>query len=620
MASYARRSNWIIPVLAAAVATSTSWAGITPSGDLSPTNPSNWTNSTQAYIGNTANGTLLVNDGSLLLSDSGFLGHSGGVVGLVTVDGIGSKWTLHANLFVGYTGTGTLNITDGGQVNSVMNGGECSYLGCQTGARGMVNVDGPGSTWTVTSCLLVGAYGTGTLNITNGGQVTVTNGPTYVAAHSTGTGSINFGANGGTLTTPSLGAVPAQITGTGTIITRGLVSDGSLVFDATHGLRQTLTWINSSQNVTVHVDLTSESPDLGAGYQDAGTLTIRDGVTVKSGYGYLGYRNGSTGIATVSGAGSTWTTREGFLVGYSGTGTLNITNGGRVNSDGLPDYSRVRLGNDAGAMGIVNVDGPGSMWTMSNYLNVGYSGTGILHITNGGTVTSPEVSVNTLSLIVLSVGDNSVLTPYELVNNGMIRLQAAPAVAAGSYTPMTATRWYGSGTITALGGQWNNTTHVVTVAPAAGASAGTPVGIDTSVQQRLTFTDAATTKSVWLGFPGTITSSHLTVAGAMLTLTESTALQQQLTDPSALQAGWNFTTSGYTPGDPVALSIEIGPNFSPDALTIYHYDGSSWTPFAAPDLSYDGTYANFTVTSFSAYAIAAPVPEPLTLSLLWLSN
>ena len=39
-----------------------------------------------------------------------------------------------------------------------------------------------------------------------------------------------------------------------------------------------------------------------------------------------------------------------------------------------------------------------------------------------------------------------------------------------------------------------------------------------------------------------------------------------------------------------------------------------WTPYNAQDLTYDGTYASFTATGFSGYAVT--VPEPGTLVLL----
>jgi len=46
--------------------------------------------------------------------------------------------------------------------------------------------------------------------------------------------------------------------------------------------------------------------------------------------GYLGYQNGSIGVATVDGPGSTWTNSGTVYVGSAGGGMLHITNGGQV--------------------------------------------------------------------------------------------------------------------------------------------------------------------------------------------------------------------------------------------------------------------------------------------------
>ena len=45
---------------------------------------------------------------------------------------------------------------------------------------------------------------------------------------------------------------------------------------------------------------------------------------------YVGYNTGSTGTVTVSGSASKWTNYDGLYVGYSGSGSLAITNGGSV--------------------------------------------------------------------------------------------------------------------------------------------------------------------------------------------------------------------------------------------------------------------------------------------------
>ena len=134
--------------------------------------------------------------------------------------------------------------------------------------------------------------------------------------------------NGGTLTTRSLFATQGQFTGSGTINTRGLVSDVDLVFDATHGMVQSLTWLGGQQNISVSLDLSAAGAgpaDLGVGYFGLGSLAVR-GVTVTTTAGYLGYKAGSQGTALTEGTSSLWSTGI-FYAGYSGTGSLTVSQG-----------------------------------------------------------------------------------------------------------------------------------------------------------------------------------------------------------------------------------------------------------------------------------------------------
>ncbi len=128
------------------------------------------------------------------------------------------------------------------------------------------------------------------------------------------------------------------------------------------------------------------------GHNGAGTLSVTDGTSFNAGYypSYLGYNPGSTGVVTVNGSGSTWTIPSGqtggipsVTVGYYGSGTLSITNGGAVNST----YDNT-IGYGGNSAGVVSVDGAGSTWTTSCNLNVGVNGGGTLSITNNGNVSA----------------------------------------------------------------------------------------------------------------------------------------------------------------------------------------------------------------------------------------
>ena len=72
----------------------------------------------------------------------------------------------------------------------------------------------------------------------------------------------------------------------------------------------------------------------------------------------------------------------------------------------------------------------------------------------------------------------------------------------------------------------------------------------------------------------------------------------------------------YWGGYPSYLSFGIGSGFSRNGLEIWQYDGTNWTQYATNDLTYDGTYASFTMGSLSEYAVTGVVPEPSSLVLL----
>ena len=353
-------------------------AAVVWSGDVDPADPTTWTSSTDGYIGKTGSGTLDITDGSDVLDDDGFIGYNSGSTGEVTVGGADSTWTNTYNLVIGTSGNGTLSITGGGTVNNTY-----GQIGFFSGSTGEVTVDGIGSTWASSYMLYVGSEGNGTLNITGGGEVTG-GWTTWVSRYPSSTGSIHF--DNGTLTTGGFISASDDLTGTGTINTGGLVSDVDLVFDATHGLSQTLT-INDNPGQNITVNLTTDgSGAMGAGYGGMGTMSISDGIIIESSYSYIGYKSGSVGEVTVDGVGSTWTSSGSLVVGIDGSGTLNITGGGEVsNSYGY-------IGSGSGSTGEVTVDGVGSTWMNNTELYVGNFGNGTLNITDGGKVSNGHPS------------------------------------------------------------------------------------------------------------------------------------------------------------------------------------------------------------------------------------
>jgi T5SS/PEP-CTERM-associated repeat protein len=165
-----------------------------------------------------------------------------------------------------------------------------------------------------------------------------------------------------------------------------------------------------------------------------GSLLVQNGGTVTSADAEIGHDAGSTGTATVDGAGSTWTLSSDLEVGTDGDGTLFVTNGGSVSSIGGS------VAFDTGSTGTATVDGAGSMWTVTGELTVGGNsmgpgGTGVLNVQNGGVVTATGGMMiwagGTLA------GDGTVVANVE--NAGLVSPGTSPGTLTitGNYTQDT---------------------------------------------------------------------------------------------------------------------------------------------------------------------------------------
>ncbi|HBO42410.1 MAG TPA: hypothetical protein DD670_00410, partial [Planctomycetaceae bacterium] len=361
------------------------WTGVAGQVSVSGAG-SKWATGKYLHVGESGNGTVTITGGATVNTASyGFIGNNTGSTGKLTIDGVGSKWDVVGGVFVGYAGDGELNITDGGVIRDSFFLAQ-NAIGYEVDSKGVATVSGAGSTWATIGAMGVGYSGDGTLNISDGGVVTV-GGTTMVAWNPGSTGKIDFGDGGGTLATKMLWASSSQLLGTGTIHARGLVSDVALVFDDDRGTIQTFAITGPmDQNVTVNLNMSNPADvgDLGAGYLTTGSITIRDGMNVNSITGQLGYHSGSSGSATITGANSKWTTSEEFYVGNSGNGTLTVGNGGTLES-----YYAV-IGDEDGSSGTATITGGGSTWTNVRDITIGVYGSGVLNVFDGGVVNNRD--------------------------------------------------------------------------------------------------------------------------------------------------------------------------------------------------------------------------------------
>jgi len=482
----------------------------------------------------------------------------------VDVSGTGSDVGM---LGAGCVGNGSLVIQDGVKVRS-----SWGYVGYQAGSNGTVTISGAGSQWNVNDeglttnnrGLFVGVRGCGTMEIADGGNVTTTTG--VIASEAGSSGVV------------------------------------------------TVTGVGSSWTV-------SRSSYFDVGKHGTGTLNIINGGTVTSNTSNLGSNSGATGTVNVDGAGSTWVNSGSIYVGYyGGRGTLNITNGGNVQSD----LSSIGNCNYSNCVGSATVDGAGSTWKVGHFFGVA---NGTLNITKGGVVaitpsapTPMACDFNNLGRVNIDVGCGSLLDigTGSLGNYGVIYLSAGANAAAGVYTPIIAGSWSGFGSYETVGGFWDIDNHVFKISDIKQGSSGETISIALTSTQRVLISDAKTGWSVGASFQASTGTTPLEVTATAISDDVLSLLQTTVSAKSIL-GGWVFSTAGYTEGDPVYLSVKIGSEYSLDSLNIWHFDGDNWSKYLATDMSYDGTYVNFTVTGFSGYAVSgAKIPEPGSLTLLTL--
>jgi T5SS/PEP-CTERM-associated repeat protein len=147
--------------------------------------------------------------------------------------------------------------------------------------------------------------------------------------------------------------------------------------------------------VTVSGDTTAlpwnSSGANAVGISGTGSVEITEGDTLDTFVCYLGYLQTGEGTMLVTGSGSTFNASYGLAVGVHGIGTLNVMNGGVVNSGGCIHGGVNHIGTEdnATAVCVATVDGAGSQWNCESDLTVGgvdVNGTAMLNISTGGVV------------------------------------------------------------------------------------------------------------------------------------------------------------------------------------------------------------------------------------------
>lgn len=261
------------------------------------------------------------------------IGYAAGSTAIATIDGsAGAAKFRDTAQFVGYRGTGTLNVINGGNVTVDVDAG----LGEQRGITGTVNVTGANSTYGAAT-MTAGENGSGVIAITAGGAMTLSNSLTLADAPGA-SGSVTVDGTGSNLTVNGLALIGAG--GTASLSTTG---------GATFGAANLSVGLAGTTSGSATFDGTGTAGGISADVTigTAGSLSIKNGATLISHGTDKVQANGTAlGAVTIDGSGSQWTSSA-----LTVNGSLTVQNGGTLKAGTLQNTGNM----DIGAGSIVNV-------------------------------------------------------------------------------------------------------------------------------------------------------------------------------------------------------------------------------------------------------------------------
>jgi T5SS/PEP-CTERM-associated repeat protein len=355
----------------------------------------NFTNTVEVGFG--GNGVVSVTGGGLLAAGEGLdslnIGDaSSGSAGNGVVGVDASQAFLAGIVEVGAYGQGSLNLSNGAFVNQyfTVSGQSFSVLiGAQAGSKGTLSLSTQSAMQT-TEGIAVGSYGTGELDVSSATL-------SMYAPAATGTVALDVGAAAGAMGTVNVsGGLINDAYSAGTVI--GAAGSGSL----------SITQIGSQGGTVL-----------------TGNATTGIGLSV-------GVSAGATGNVSVSGAASGLGVYGELDDGGAGTGNIALSAGGRLVTGLGASAVGLVLGGDGGS-GALSAAG-GAQVAVTGQTQVAASGSGSLSVTGGAGFTG---QANGLSALVLGASAGS--TGSALVSDASSYANLSGGISVGSE---------GSGTLT----------------------------------------------------------------------------------------------------------------------------------------------------------------------------
>lgn len=309
----------------------------------------------QLRVGKVGGATLTIMDGGRI-NNAGYakIGTTIGEFGTLRVAGVGSELVNAYSMDIGTAGFGEMQIVGGGRVVSGSNGSPSRIGNVATMSRGEAIVNGSGSSWEMSSNLVVD--GQQSLLTIDGGGI-VTNQDSLI-------GDAIVTVNGQGSAWNNAGALSLRYPGQLNIEAGGVVT-------STSGHNQghvVVTGNGSRWDIAGDLEFTSGS----------GNMDILDGGVVTSQNASIGSQvDIGYGVASVTGVGSEWINRGDLVLGGTGVayGQLNMTDGGRVDTWNATVHQ-----------GDVYVGGNDATWLISNDFQLGTSRYSTLSVNDGGNV------------------------------------------------------------------------------------------------------------------------------------------------------------------------------------------------------------------------------------------
>ena len=513
-----------------------------------------------------ASGVLTLQGGGSLTSNAASIGYIAGSTGTATVTGTGSIWQL-GSLRLGQSGSGSLTISDGGQV--LQTGG--GFISTNSSAVGIATVTGVGSAWSVGSDQIIVGWtgGKGTLNIEAGGTV---NSVGFVAGYAASTtGDVLVDGTGSSL--HSAGPMDIGLSGTGTLtisnggqVTGGLATGNSYFNIAT----------NSGSNGRVEVNGTGSSLNIvnriNVGNSGSGALTVSNGGAVAGTALYVGNSAAAVGTVLVDGAGSSLSAAS---VNFGvGSGALTVSDGGTVVAGQFVKASgavAARISLDGGTLK-ASAD-------QANFLSGFAAGDTTLN-TNGGTIDTNGHAVG-IGGVLSGIGGLTKVGAGTLTLSGLNTYSGGTTVEAGTLLAGAAGAFLGDASYTVNGGSLNLNGYGLTMATLNGLGGTVALGgaaltvnqaVDTSYAGAITGSGSLTkTGSGTLVLTGANSWQGTTsINGGVLQLGDDVAGgANTLGGPMQVNAGATLGISlNSTVTTTGSVSFNAGSTFSIDATSV----------------------------------------------------